>query len=141
MEKAIAKFSDDEFKNTFPIILKGYNDNYKGWYESERQSILIAVNAEDVVRINHIGSNAVEGLVAKPTIDILLEIDGRCNVTKLTNDLKATEYGQLKTNILRDIEKGVIERMPNGYSVAKFAFVDKYSKLAKQRYTNKYKPS
>jgi GrpB-like predicted nucleotidyltransferase (UPF0157 family) len=142
-------------------------------------------------------------LIAKPTIDILLEIDGCCNVTKLVDDLKvigygdeiflrkddpmrlllgkgyssdgyaekvyhlhvrylgnwdelyfrdflianpeiATEYGKLKLNILEDIEKGIIERMPNGqpngYSMAKLAFVKKYTEAAKQEFQNRYKP-
>jgi len=203
MKKKVSELSIDEWKKTFPIILKEYNANYKDWYESEKQNILNAVKVEDIARINHIGSSAVEGLIAKPIIDILLEIDGCCNVTKLIDDLKVigygeeifsrnddpmrlllgkgfssdgyaekvcllhvrylgnwdelyfrdfliantevvTEYGKLKLNILEDIEKGIIERMPNGqpngYSVAKFAFVEKYSKVAKQEFQNKYKP-
>ena len=43
---------------------------------------------------NHIGSSAVEGVIAKPTIDMLLEIDGCCNVTRLVDALKAIGYGE-----------------------------------------------
>ena len=93
MKKKVSELSVDEFKKTFPIILKEHNANYKCWYESERQNILNVVKSEDIVRINHIGSTAVEGLIAKPTIDILLEIDGCCNVSKLVDDLKGLEYG------------------------------------------------
>ncbi len=60
---------------------------------SEKQNILNVKKSEDIARINHIGSSAVEGLIAKPTIDILLEIDGCCTVTKLVEDLKAIGYG------------------------------------------------
>ena len=203
MKKKVSELSMDEWRKTFPIILKGYNENYKDWYESGKQNILNVVKDKDIARINHIGSSAVENLIAKPMIDILLEIDGSCNVTKLVDDLKvigfgdelffrnddpmrlllgkgfssdgyaekvymlhvrylgnwdelyfrdflianpevATEYGKLKLNILEDIEKGIIERMPNGqpngYSVAKLAFVEKYSKVAKQEFQNRYKP-
>lgn len=203
MKKKVSELSMDEFKKTFPIILKEHNANYKDWYESEKKNILNAVKAQDVVRINHIGSSAIEGLMAKPTIDILLEIDGCCNVTKLVDDLKvigygneiymrnedpmrlllgkgysidgyaekvyhlhvrylgnwdelyfrdfllenpdvSTEYGKLKQNILKDIEEGIIERMPNGvpngYSEAKLAFVRKYSNMAKEDYQDRYKP-
>jgi Uncharacterized conserved protein len=203
MKKKVSELSIDEFKKTFPIILKEHNTSYKDWYESEKQNILNVVKAQDIARINHIGSSAVEGLIAKPTIDILLEIDGCCNVTKLIDDLKAigygieiftrnddpmrlllgkgyssdgyaervyhlhvrylgdwdelyfrdflienpdvsTEYGKLKLNIINDIEKGTIERvpngMPNGYSQAKLEFVKKYSNAAKQKFQNRYKP-
>ncbi len=203
MKKKVSELSIDEWQKTFPIILKQHNTNYKNWFESEKQSILNAVNIKDIARINHIGSSAVEGLIAKPIIDILLEIDGCCNVTSLIDDLKkigygvelfsrnddpmrlllgkgfssdgyaekvcllhvrylgnwgelyfrdflianpevATEYGKLKLSILEDIEKGIIERMPNGqpngYSMAKLAFVKKYTEVAKQEFQNRYKP-
>lgn len=93
MKKRVSELSAVEFKKTFPIILKEYDVRYKEWYENEKLKILNAVNTEDVVRINHIGSSAVEGLTAKPTIDILLEIDGCCNVTKLVDDLRVIGYG------------------------------------------------
>ena len=94
MAKKVSELSADEFKKTFPIILMEYNTSYKDWYESEKKIILDAVNAEDVVRMNHIGSSAVEGVIAKPTIDMLLEIDGCCNVTRLVDALKAIGYGE-----------------------------------------------
>ncbi len=203
MKKKVSELSVEEFKKVFPIILKEYNSSYKDWYQNEKQNILNAVKAEDIARINHIGSSAVEGLIAKPTIDILLEIDGCCNVTKLVEDLKAigygdqiftrrdepmrlllgkgyssdgyaekvyhlhvrylgnwdelyfrdflianpdvaTDYGKLKLNILKDIEKGTIERIPNGnpngYSQAKLEFVKKYTNYAKQEFHDIYKP-
>jgi GrpB-like predicted nucleotidyltransferase (UPF0157 family) len=143
------------------------------------------------------------GLISKPTIDILMEIDGSSNTKKLIEDLNkigygdeiftknydpikyllgkgysingyaekvfhlhirhfgdwdelyfrdylAThseimiEYGKLKMNILSDIKKGIIERLPNGkpngYSKAKLAFVEKYTKIAREVYKEKYKP-
>lgn len=93
MKKKISELSIEEFKKTFPLILKEYNKNYKDWYKSEEKNILKTVNAKDILRINHIGSTSVEGLISKPTIDILLEIDGCCNVTKLIDDLKVIGYG------------------------------------------------
>lgn len=45
------------------------------------------------MRINHIGSSAVEGLIAKPTVDILLEIDNESNIEQLTNNLLHNGWG------------------------------------------------
>jgi hypothetical protein len=46
--------------------------------------------------------------------------------------------------MIKDIEKGIIERIPNGkpngYLQAKLAFVKKYSNAAKQQFQNRYKP-
>ncbi|MBO7451587.1 MAG: GrpB family protein [Clostridiales bacterium] len=54
----------------------------------------------------------------------------------------AREYGELKEKILEDISEGKMERMPNGkpngYSMAKFDFVNEVSNKAKERYCNKY---
>ena len=203
MTKKVSELSAEEFNKTFPLTLKEYTSSYKDWYENEKQSILNTVKAENIARINHIGSSSVEGLIAKPIIDILLEIDGCCNVTKLLEDLKmigydddpparnddpmrilvhkgyssdgyaekvyhlhirylgnwdelyfrdflvansdiVIEYGELKLKILKDIESGIIERVPNGipngYALAKSDFVKNYTNAAKQEYHARYKP-
>ena len=56
----------------------------------------------------------------------------------------AVEYGNLKETILKDIQTGKIERIPNGqpngYSQANFSFVEKISLQAKRDLKNRYKP-
>lgn len=89
MKKQLSGMSLEELWELFPIILKKHNPQYKDWYKTEKQRILNNIKAEYIMRINHIGSSAVEGLIAKPTVDILLEIDGCCNVTQLVSNLKA----------------------------------------------------
>ena len=93
MKKKVSELSADEFKKAFPIYVKEYNEQYKEWYNIEKENILGAINPEDVIRINHIGSSAVEHVLSKPMIDILLEVDGRCNLTKLLDDLKSIKFG------------------------------------------------
>lgn len=93
MKKKVSELTPEEFQKTFPIVLKEHDPAYREWYEEEKDSILRAVNREDVIRISHIGSSAVEGLIAKPMVDILMEIDGGCNVDKLLADLKTIGFG------------------------------------------------
>lgn len=93
MKKKVSELTPKEFQKTFPIVLKENNPAYKEWYEEEKNSILRVVNRVDVIRISHIGSSAVEGLIAKPMVDILMEIDGGCNVDKLLSDLKTIGFG------------------------------------------------
>lgn len=88
MEKELSEMTLEELWELFPIILKEHNINYKQWYEIEKQQLLGYIDAKDIIRINHIGSTAVEGLIAKPTIDILLEIDNKSNFQKLTHALQ-----------------------------------------------------
>ena len=45
-----------------------------------------------LLRISHIGSTAVAGLIAKPTIDILLEIKSSCDTQALKEAIKQSGY-------------------------------------------------
>ena len=70
----------------FPIILKEHNPEYKNWYEEEKASLL--ENFSNIIlRINHIGSTSVENLMAKPTVDILMEISKDSNVEEIKDKL------------------------------------------------------
>lgn len=89
MKKALPEMSLEELWQLFPIRLKEHNPQYKEWYEAEKQSILRGIAPENVLRINHIGSSAVKGLLAKPTVDISLDMDGGCDVSQLIEGLKA----------------------------------------------------
>lgn len=93
MKADLSALSLEELWTLFPIILKEHNPNYKDWYEEEKQRIISNVEPKSIVRISHIGSTAVEGLVAKPTVDILLEIDGACGVSEVTEVLENLGWG------------------------------------------------
>ncbi|MGD9909141.1 MAG: GrpB family protein [Candidatus Izemoplasmatales bacterium] len=73
MNKKLDEMTNEELWQLFPIILCEYNPLWTQIYQSEA-SILRNIYGNVIERINHIGSTSVEGLVAKPTIDILLEI-------------------------------------------------------------------
>lgn len=68
--------SNEELWELFPIILTEYQKDWERLYKLEEQQ-LRAIVGKDIVCIQHIGSTAVKDLIAKPTIDILLEIDGK----------------------------------------------------------------
>ncbi|MGE7676436.1 GrpB family protein [Lysinibacillus sp. NPDC094403] len=67
--------------------MKEHKTEYKDWYEIEKRKILSCLNEKNIMRISHIGSTAVEGLIAKPIVDILVEIDKGSNIEQLTNTL------------------------------------------------------
>lgn len=83
MGKALSEMSLEELWQLFPIILKEHNPLYKDWFRSEKEAIKEAVGEACIKRISHIGSTAVEGLIAKPTVDILLEVDFTCDIAQL----------------------------------------------------------
>ncbi len=90
--RPLTELSLEELWRLFPIVLKEHDARYAAWYEAERANVLNAVGADNALRISHFGSTAVEGLLSKPTVDILLEMDGRCDISRLTGDLEAAGW-------------------------------------------------
>ena len=72
--KPLSEMTLEELWQLFPIILSSHNPDWKNYYEEEK-ALLEKSFGDLLVRIEHIGSTAVEGLIAKPTVDILLEVD------------------------------------------------------------------
>ena len=81
-----------ELWELFPIILKEHNPQYKEWYKIGERQLSNCINNEYIKRINHIGSSAVEGLLSKPTVDILLEVGNNCHSVTLIESLKANGW-------------------------------------------------
>ena len=88
MQKELSELSLEELWQLFPIILKDHNLEYIKWYKDEEKRLQNLLNKIDIARINHIGSTAVKGLIAKPTIDILLELKSNADVELLGNLLQ-----------------------------------------------------
>ena len=92
-KKHVYELNPQEFQKLFPIVLKDVLPEYADWYEEEKKAILGVIDSKDVVRINHIGSSAIPDIKAKPVVDILLEIDGTCIVSKGVEALKSIGFG------------------------------------------------
>ncbi|MEH7462874.1 GrpB family protein [Bacillus thuringiensis] len=191
MVKSLSEMSLEELWELFPIILKEHNPIWKDWYLQEEKLLNIIIGDQYIERIHHIGSTSVNGLLAKPTIDILLEITEDCNLKFLVNALEKTgyilekqpqkpaphmmfmkgytergfaekvfhlhvryignwnelyfrdflqlhkdvakEYGNLKMSLIDKYEHN-----RDGYTKAKTEFVNKYTKIAKMEFENKY---
>jgi len=74
MAKNLNKMTIDELGQLFPIIIVDYNPYWPRLASIESRNIIEVVGKDDITRIEHIGSTAIPGLCAKPTIDFLLEI-------------------------------------------------------------------
>src|SRR4030042_409151 len=73
MTKELNELTAEELGELFPIKIVGYKPEWKDLYHLEEQKIREAIG-KNIFKIQHIGSTAVPGLSAKPTIDILVEI-------------------------------------------------------------------
>lgn len=75
----------------FPIVLEEHRVEYFHRYEEEK-AFLLAVFGESALRISHIGSTSVPGLLAKPTVDILLEVAEGIDLPAITKVLRDEGY-------------------------------------------------
>lgn len=130
MGKELSEMTLEELWELFPIVLKEHNPDYNSWYEIEKQKLSSCLDRKDVVRINHIGSTAVKGLIAKPTVDILLEIDEGSNIEKLKDTIVNNGWSLMSS------ENGPCMRMTFNKGYTKEGFAEKVYHLHVRYYGN-----
>ena len=82
--KILENLTPEELGKLFPIQIVPYDKNWVDIFNSESVLLKNSLGDKIAVKVEHFGSTAVEGLFAKPTIDILVEIP------QLTDNLKET---------------------------------------------------
>jgi GrpB-like predicted nucleotidyltransferase (UPF0157 family) len=75
-----------------PIRIVPYDHGWPGRFEAERSALLAAIGGWAVGGIHHVGSTAVPGLAAKPTIDILIGVRDLQSSRSCFATLAALEY-------------------------------------------------
>jgi GrpB-like predicted nucleotidyltransferase (UPF0157 family)/nicotinamidase-related amidase len=81
-----------ELGKLFPIIITEYSDKWADLYNSEAKLITDSFLQTEILKIDHVGSTAIPGLKAKPTIDILLQISEQTEIQKLKDTFKSLGY-------------------------------------------------
>jgi len=64
----------EELGKLYPIELSEYTTNWKQLYEQEIKDLQMILGGDLALGFEHIGSTAIPGMLAKPTIDILVDI-------------------------------------------------------------------
>lgn len=114
--KNLEEMTLEELWELFPIILKEHRAEYVDWYEEEQQNLTKLLAEFEIQRINHIGSTSVEGLIAKPIVDILLELPEGYDLEKVTALLQKAGW----ILMIKDKEKQTLD-LNKGYTSAGFA--------------------
>lgn len=92
MTKSLENMSNEELWKLFPIIIAEPNPVWKQHYLNEKAIIETKIGTHNIIRTSHIGSTAVPNLLAKPTIDILLETKDDTNLAQLISTIKEMGY-------------------------------------------------
>jgi len=93
MAKSLGEMTNEELWALFPIVLAPHDPRWNERYVAEADRIVAALGQDQVARISHIGSTAVSGLVAKPTIDILLEVVPDTDVAAIDAAFASVGFG------------------------------------------------
>lgn len=114
--KDLKDMSLEELWALFPIILKEHNPDYAMWYEDEKRNLVCILNDYNICRINHIGSTSIKNLIAKPIIDILLELPNNYDMEAVARILQSHDWIVMAKNTVEntiDLNKGYT---PNGFA-------------------------
>lgn len=91
MRQDFSNVSGKRLSELFPVILEPHNPEWLSCYYSEKE-FLESIFSDKIMRISHVGSTSVPGLVAKPTIDILLEVSEDIDLSEITERMRDEGY-------------------------------------------------
>lgn len=80
-----------ESGNRHPIVVHEYDSDWKTWF-MEISDVIKNQAGDNIIRIEHVGSTSVEGLAAKPIIDMIMVYDEHEDLGKIINNLKGLGY-------------------------------------------------
>ncbi len=84
MGKELSEMTLEELWDLFPISLVKHDEQWKECFKEIESTIKDLLAGYPVKRISHIGSTAINGIWAKPIIDILVEIERNDDMDKAT---------------------------------------------------------
>lgn len=90
--KPLHEMLKEELWTLFPIVLSEHRQVWKENYLTEKIVIEQAAGIQNIVRMNHYGSTSVPDLLAKPSIDILIEVNNNTNLKKLILNMQSVGY-------------------------------------------------
>ncbi|MGM7703488.1 GrpB family protein [Pseudalkalibacillus sp. Hm43] len=86
--------------NKGEVVLASHDSDWKALFLKEKE-LLDSIIGEHTTDIQHMGSTAINGIEAKPIIDILVGVESMSDVEKFDEDkLKENGYYRLKKVIL-----------------------------------------
>ena len=123
-KKALAEMTLEELWELFPIVLSPHQPRWEEWAANEI-SLLSVLLADHSPVINHIGSTAVAGIMAKPIVDILVELPSEVELNQVKSLMEQNGYICMSASDRRmSFNKGYT---PDGYAEKVFHIHLRYS--------------
>ena len=96
-----------------PYELVEYNPKWKQWFENRRDKIK-SLFGENLLSIEHIGSTSIPGMLAKPTIDILVVVRNLDDVTQRLQSFVDAGFTSQGREYVGYGDEYITEDTPNG---------------------------
>ncbi len=90
MGKHLSEMTLEELWELFPIFLTEHNDCWNQWFQQEKEALQGLLPPK--TRVSHIGSTAIQGIWAKPIVDILLEAPDKATFSQAKAALAGNGY-------------------------------------------------
>ena len=110
MSKPLTDMSLEELWELFPIELVEHQDCWVDWYREEASALDGILPSDLPHAIHHVGSTAIDGIWAKPIVDILIELPDEAAIEFAKARLSAHGYLVMAD---RDLNKGYT---PEGFA-------------------------
>lgn len=111
MSKPLSEMTLEELWTLFPIILAAPDPRWDEWYREEEILLQNALPGEYALRIRHIGSTAIQGIWAKPIVDILVEAAPGADLSGADEALALAGYRCMsRSDSRRSYNKGYTEQ-------------------------------
>lgn len=82
----------EELWELFPITLVPHSNDWSDHFKEMESNLRKSLSAFPVSRISHIGSTAIDGIWAKPIVDILVELEKDANLESAANALEENGF-------------------------------------------------
>ncbi len=92
MSKKLTDMTLEELWQLFPIRLAPHDACWPKWFEDERDILTDILHDFIGLRITHVGSTAIPAIMAKPIIDILVEVADCISLREAAALLSAKGY-------------------------------------------------
>lgn len=89
--KYLDKMNEEELGKLFPVFLCDHNPHWASLFQQTKQKLVVLLG-DVLAPPQHIGSTAIPGIKAKPTIDILLQLKDDCDIDGLKSKLQANHW-------------------------------------------------
>ncbi len=112
MSKKLADMSLEELWQLFPIVLSEHKPFWSDFYNEEVQTLKKILPFD--IEYYHIGSTAINGIMAKPIIDIILAVNSGVELEQVSSVLREHGYILMSSSAnRRSLNKGYTE---NGFA-------------------------